>query len=66
MKTKNKIGKILKILFILLIVAFIYAPIVLLTIYSFNESTSINTWTGFSMKHYEYFFNFLNDPLPRY
>lgn len=64
MKTKNKIGIILKILFILLIVAFIYAPIVLLTIYSFNESTSINTWTAFSMKHYEYFFSFSNDPLP--
>ena len=39
MKTKNTIGKIFKILFILLIVAFIYAPIVLLTVYSFNEST---------------------------
>ena len=64
MKTKNTIGKIFKILFILLIVAFIYAPIVLLTVYSFNESTSIKTWTGFSLKHYQYFFNFSNDPLP--
>ena len=64
MKTKNTIGKIFKILFILLIVAFIYAPIVLLTVYSFNESTSIKTWTGFSLKHYQYFFNFSKDPLP--
>lgn len=47
MKTKNTIGKIFKILFILLIVAFIYAPIVLLTVYSFNESTSIKTLDRF-------------------
>lgn len=60
----KKTTKILKIVFILLVVAFIYAPIVLLTVFSFNESTSIKTWTGFSWKHYEYFFNFSNDPLP--
>ena len=60
----KKTTKILKILFILFIVAFIYAPIVFLTAFSFNESTSIKTWTGFSWKHYEYFFNFSNDPLP--
>lgn len=47
-----------KIVFILLILAFIYAPIVLLTIYSFNASNSIKTWTGFSFRHYQYFFNF--------
>ena len=60
----KKAGKILKIVFILLILAFIYAPIVLLTIYSFNASNSIKTWTGFSFRHYQYFFNFSNDPLP--
>ena len=60
----KKTFKILKIVFIILVVAFIYAPIVLLTVYSFNESTSIKTWTGFSWKHFEYFFNFSNDPLP--
>ena len=46
----KKAGKILKIVFILLILAFIYAPIVLLTIYSFNASNSIKTWTGFSIQ----------------
>lgn len=60
----KKAGKILKIVFILLILAFIYAPIALLTIYSFNASNSIKTWTGFSFRHYQYFFNFSNDPLP--
>lgn len=60
----KKTSKLLKIAFILLIVAFIYAPIVLLSVYSFNESTSMKSWTGFSLKHYKYFFSFKHDPLP--
>lgn len=60
----KKTNKILRLLFVILILAFIYAPIVLLTIYSFNESNSIKTWTGFSLRHYRYFFDFSNDPLP--
>jgi putrescine transport system permease protein len=32
--------------------AFLYAPIVLLIIYSFNESRLVTVWTGFSVKWY--------------
>lgn len=33
--------------------AFLYAPIVLLIVYSFNESKSSSVWTGFSLKWYK-------------
>ncbi len=59
-----KIRTCLKWFFIALILLFIYAPILLLTINSFNASNSITEWWGFSFKHYEYFFNFDNKPLP--
>lgn len=58
-----KIRRSLKWLFIGLILLFIYAPILLLTVYSFNSSNSIREWTGFSWEHYQYFFNFDNAPL---
>jgi spermidine/putrescine transport system permease protein len=54
----------LKWLFLGLVLLFIYAPILLLTVYSFNEAETINTWGGFSWAHYEYFFNPENQPLP--
>lgn len=60
----KKASKIFKVLFIVCALVFIYAPIVLLTVYSFNKDTSIKTWTGFSWRHYEYFFDFSHDPLP--
>ena len=56
--------KSLKWLFIGLILLFIYAPIVLLTVYSFNKSETITRWEGFSWDHYKYFFNMDNQPLP--
>ena len=58
-----KILKSLKWLFIGLVLLFIYAPILLLTVYSFNKSEIINEWTGFSWDHYAYFFNLNNQPL---
>ena len=58
-----KIRTCLKWIFIGLILLFIYAPILLLTVYSFNESNSIREWTGFGWDHYRYFFNFDNAPL---
>jgi len=33
--------------------AFLYAPIVLLVIYSFNASRAVNVWAGFSTRWYE-------------
>ena len=59
-----KFLKILKGVFIGLILLFIYAPILLLTIYSFNETETITSWGDFSWTHYEYFFNPDNQPLP--
>jgi spermidine/putrescine transport system permease protein len=60
-----KIKSSLKWLFIGLVLLFIYAPILLLTVYSFNEAETINSgWVKFSWTHYEYFFNMENQPLP--
>jgi spermidine/putrescine transport system permease protein len=59
-----KLGKILKWGFIGLVLLFIYAPILLLTVYSFNETETITDWGEFSWAHYEYFFNPENQPLP--
>ena len=59
-----KIRSSLKWLFIGLVILFIYAPILLLTVYSFNESELITSWEGFSLDHWKYFFNMNNQPLP--
>lgn len=58
-----KFLKSLKWVFIGLVLLFIYAPILLLTVYSFNASETINEWSGFSWTHYQYFFNPANQPL---
>lgn len=59
-----KLKNILKWGFIGLALCFIYAPIIFLTIYSFNESDMVELgWKGFSLTHYEYFFNFSNEPI---
>ena len=59
-----KLKSILKWAFVVLILLFIYFPILFLTVNSFNESDVIQAgWTGFSTAHYEYFFNIENEPL---
>ncbi|MBQ4269992.1 MAG: ABC transporter permease [Clostridia bacterium] len=58
-----KFKSCLKWLFIGCVILFIYAPILLLTIYSFNASETITSWQGFSFTHYQYFFNADNQPL---
>ncbi|MBQ8295747.1 MAG: ABC transporter permease [Clostridia bacterium] len=59
-----KLRSILKWSFIALILLFIYFPIIFLTINSFNESDVIQTgWSGFSLDHYRYFFDFENEPI---
>jgi spermidine/putrescine transport system permease protein len=45
-------------LFTLLMFAFMYVPILILAIYSFNESRFSASWTGFSLRWYE---SLLND-----
>ena len=59
-----KVKTCLKWLFVGLIILFIYAPILLLTVYSFNASETISSWNGFSLEHYKYFFDMNNQPLP--
>ena len=59
-----KLRSVLKWGFIGFILLFIYAPIILLTVYSFNETETITSWGEFSWTHYEYFFNPENQPLP--
>lgn len=59
-----RIKSILKWAFIALVLLFIYFPIIFLTINSFNESDMIQAgWSGFSLTHYEYFFDLNNEPL---
>lgn len=45
--------KILSYGYIILVLAFIYIPIFLLIVYSFNEGKNIGVWEGFSFKWYE-------------
>ena len=59
-----KCKSIFKWLFIALILAFIYFPIIFLTINSFKAGDYIqDPWTGLSWEHYAYFFNFENEPI---
>ncbi len=48
--------KILKRLFIALLFLFLYAPIIMLIIFSFNDSISFTKWNGFSLKWYSELF----------
>lgn len=57
-----KLRSVLKWFFVGLVLLFIYAPIMLLTVYSFNAGDSIKEWVGFSLEHYKFFFNFDHEP----
>lgn len=48
--------KILKRLFIALLFLFLYAPIIMLIIFSFNDSISFTKWSGFSLRWYSELF----------
>jgi len=50
------IKKCLKAFYIGLVLLFLYAPILLLAVYSFNEADMIGTWGDFSLVHYEKLF----------
>lgn len=59
-----KLKSVLKWSFIALTLAFIYFPIIFLTVNSFKTGDYIqDPWTAFSWEHYVYFFNFENEPL---
>lgn len=50
------VKKIAKWAFLVLILLFIYAPILLLVVYSFNETNTIGQWDNLSFEHYIYLF----------
>ncbi len=43
--------------YLILVLAFIYAPIFVLIAYSFTASATVGNWTGFSLELYREFFN---------
>ena len=48
--------KLLSRLYMILIFAFLYAPLVIMVLFSFNEANSLSNFTGFSTKWYEELF----------
>ncbi len=50
------VGRIIKKIYLYIIFLFLYAPIVVLVIYSFNESKSRGHWGGFTLKWYRELF----------
>ena len=46
------VNKILKKIYTFLMFLFLYAPIIVLVVFSFNNSKSRSTWTGFTFKWY--------------
>ena len=55
-KAKGNAGRALRKAYIFLIMAFLYAPIVMLILYSFNNSKSRAQWGGFTLKWYRELF----------
>lgn len=53
----EKLLNIIKKFYLLLAYIFLYAPIVFLIIFSFNEDKNSSKWTGFSLKWYSSLFN---------
>lgn len=51
------VGKISKKIYTFLILLFLYAPIAVLIVYSFNEARTGSVWTGFTLKWYKELFN---------
>ena len=47
----------LSLLYVWLVMLFLYAPIAVLIVFSFNDSKSRNTWTGFTLRWYEELFH---------
>ncbi|HQM97266.1 MAG TPA: ABC transporter permease, partial [Clostridia bacterium] len=48
--------KLLQRIYLFLILLFLYAPIIVLIVYSFNESKSRAVWQGFSLTWYQQLF----------
>lgn len=58
MKTNSSgLNKLIKVLYLALIVFFLYLPIVTLMVLSFNSSKSMGSWQGFSLRWYKEMFS---------
>ena len=55
-KAKGGAARALRKAYIFLIMAFLYAPIVMLILYSFNDSKSRAKWGGFTLRWYRELF----------
>ena len=56
-KSKNLLRNFFESTYLFIIFLFLYLPVVVLMIYSFNESKSRGSWGGFSLKWYAELFN---------
>lgn len=56
-QTINRVGRVLVWLTSIGGFIFLWAPIVLLVIFSFNDSRTVNEWRGFTLRWYENIFN---------
>ncbi|AGR40848.1 spermidine/putrescine ABC transporter permease/substrate-binding protein [Spiroplasma taiwanense] len=50
--------KFIKSSYFLIMMLFIYVPIAVMIVFSFNNGNSLNNWEGFSFKWYEYLINY--------
>lgn len=48
----NNVYKILKVLFVSAIIVFLYMPLIVVAVYSFNETKSTTLWSGFTFEWY--------------
>jgi len=53
---KSKTEKAIPVVFIVSMIFFFYLPILLMIIFSFNDSRSLSNWNGFSLRWYEALF----------
>lgn len=49
---REKIGSIMKTIYVCLMYAFIYIPVIIMIVFSFNDQRSNKQWTGFTTKYY--------------
>jgi len=54
---KNRSANALNKVFLFFVFLFLYAPIIVMIIFSFNDSTSRTVWSGFTMKWYSQLFS---------
>ncbi len=54
---KSRVKNSFSWMYLIILLVFMYLPIIIMMVYSFNESKILGNWTGFSLKWYEAFLN---------